>query len=144
MKIYDGVVKLIGAGTWIAERNNDGGQKLSVLEIGDYRLTGIYLPDYLYNYLRQGSEATVLVCRSTIRTSIFAIKVDGKKYKIAIEKIIFEFILKILLFSAASITIGYFIPDITGSYFFLKPFSYFLSALYAASKVKAVIDFIRF
>ncbi len=85
MKVYEGEIGMIGAGTWT---DGGGGGKtiLSVLEVGNHQLKKILLPDYLGNYIATGAQARVLVSQGlsrgmVTRPFVAAVEVDGKTYK---------------------------------------------------------------
>lgn len=85
MRIYTGTVNLIGNGVW--ENKLGGGRTtLSVLEIGVHAFKNIILTDYLANYLRINSHATILVYHGLTqglitRPVILGVEINGKKYK---------------------------------------------------------------
>lgn len=85
MKVYEGEIGMIGAGTW-TDGGGGGKTVLSVLEVGNHQFKKIVLPDYLRNYLEPGTTTRVGISQGLsrgwiTRPFVAAVEVDGKKHK---------------------------------------------------------------
>lgn len=79
MRIYKGIISLIGKGAWVGTSR---GTRLSALEIGSATIKKIFLPDYIANYMKAGDDARILTYQGFNQKIIVAAEVGDKKYKI--------------------------------------------------------------
>lgn len=140
MKIYKGLVNLIGAGTW-TDTGGGGKTKLSVLEVGASSLKSIILPDYIRSYLTVGQDVEILVSRGLsqgiiTRPFIAAIKVNGRTYKSSMGQLLLMCLIKYILYSGAVygiITLGGYNPNLI-----------YLNLLILAYYGKECVDYFKF
>ncbi len=100
MRVVEGDVGVVGAGTW-SDGGGGGKTILSVLEIGDTHLKRIVLPDYLANYVTPGQHVRVLVGQGLsrgfiTRPFVAGVENNGKTYKI--DSVLMMGILKSILY----------------------------------------------
>lgn len=121
MKVYEGTVELIGAGSWRGGGfGGTGTRKLSALEIGNKTFKNINLSDYISNYLKPGEYVRVLIYKgltsSWLKTSfVAAVEVNNKKHKIGGGRILLIALAKIFLFCMFFGIIGLLVAGIAGA-----------------------------
>lgn len=136
MKIYDGTVELIGAGTWV-DGGGGGQTKLSVLEIGNKTFKNIMLPDYLSNYLIPGKNVRVLIYKGIRSHLVTAVEVGNKKYKIGTGRFLILALVKIIVLCLCIFFLGLI------NVLFLLVFSIPLF-IFIGSQIKNYLDLVRF
>jgi hypothetical protein len=109
MKIIEGTVGNIGGGIWTTKAG--GWTFRSVLEIGDHHLRKIGISDYLETYINPGAQVRILIFkRFATNPLVFAVEVNGKKYKEPALKILIAYFFLNCLFLVPLIAVLLLVP----------------------------------
>lgn len=84
MKVYSGVIKLLGNSVTTTKKSGESRTKYSVVDIGEHHLIKVSAPDYLDSYLRVGEKVDLLMFEpnDSHGSAIKAVRTaDGKLYK---------------------------------------------------------------
>lgn len=138
MKVYEGIVHLIGAGTW-----RSGNTRHTVLEIGDKTLKNISLSDDLSNYIHSGDSVRILVSKGLTSHFVAGIQNNGRKYMWSTGKFLVATIVRIVAFSIFVWIVALLAANIMGNNI-LAGIILLLCPIYYVYQIKNVIDFIRF
>lgn len=126
MKIYQGNIQLIGAGSWVhSSLIGSGVTKISVLEIGNERIRNIVVSDYLSNYLLINENVKILVHKGFFNRILVGIEMNNSKYKDFVNYISFWAIIK-------SIILGFIIKGIYAMYSIATSSSFKNDSLYSS------------
>ncbi len=117
MKIYSGVLGLVGDGT--VKHNNMGPSRTtrSVIEIGDHTLRSVRTDNFIESYLRVGEKMDILVTNFLWMKAIVGIRMNGKSYKVRKADVYLDIYLMVVvlgLFYALLISIIGFFGNIIG------------------------------
>lgn len=112
MKIYSGVLELVGDGTIKHNKMGPSRTTRSVIEIGEHTLRSIRTDNYIESYLKVGQQMDILVANFLWMKAIMGIRMNGKSYKVRKAEVYLDIYLMIivlgLLFVLLVNTIGFF------------------------------------
>ena len=92
MKMYEGKIGLIGAGTWSRTGTGSGFTKHSIVEIGSHTLKNLIISDYLGNFVHTGSQARFGVSGG-LGNRLLLLEINGEKYKHGYSQLILAHLL---------------------------------------------------